>query len=241
MGRAERRKGIDMDDKKLPKKQGHIHTIKSLRLDLEEAMAGRTWLLLPEGFRAAECGLTYPLPSRRLELQKLSGIYIPPNKQDCGCKYIKRAIKAWKSRQRQATSAVLDVQRRQKSIQQSQWNYNREIKKLKQEAREAVDGVKAEAAQAIASLKDLFALGRRGIDAQMRAHLAGEEWQGEKITARAFRECFRMVTQAVKGLGLPSEQRAKADAAIMEEVAASIKATQETLALAPGTEPETEH
>ena len=222
-------------------KEGHIYTIKSLRLDVDEAMAGRTWLLLPNGFRAAECGLTYPLPSRRLELQKLPGIYIPPNKQDCGVKYLRRAIKKWKGLQRRANSAVLDVGRRQKSIQESQWRYNQEIKALRQEAREAVESVRLEAEQAIASLNDLFSLGRKGIDSQMRAHLDGKEWQGERIMAAAFRQCFGMVTRAIKGLGLPSDQRAPAAEAIMEEVAASIKATREAVMLAAKPETETEH
>ena len=88
--------------------------------------------------------------------------------------------------------------------------------------------------ESIASLTDLFSLARKGIDGQMRAHLDGKEWMGEKINARAFRECFRMVTQTVKGLGLPSEERTRAKSAIMDEVAEALKDTQETVALAPG-------
>ena len=53
------------------------------------------------------------------------------------------------------------------------------------------------AVNAIANLNDLFALGRRGIDGQMQAHLAGETWMGEEINARAFRELFRMVITGV--------------------------------------------
>ena len=51
-----------------------------------------------------------------------------------------------------------------------------------------------------------------------------------------------MVTQAVKGLGLPSDQRKPATDAIMEELAASLKATREAVALSVvPDEPETEH
>ena len=230
-----------MDQKQSPKKAHDRHTIKSLRLDLEAAKQGKTWELLPAGFRDQHSGSTYPLPSRRLELQKLASIYIPPNKKDCGCVYIRRAIKKWKERQGRATSALHDMGRRANAIQRSQYNYTQVISKFREEARKAVDDVRLEAEQAIASLNDLFSLGREGIDKQMRAHLAGEKWQGEKINARAFRECFRIVTQAVKGLGLPSDQKETAAEAIMEEVAASLRATREAIAFAPGTEPETEH
>ena len=241
---------------------GTQRTIRSLGLDLEAAEKGRTWELLPKGFRDQSHGSTYPLPTRRLELQKLAALYIPPNKRDAGCLYIRRATEKWKQLQQRAQSALLNMGRKESAIEQSFRNYNRVIRKFQKEAREAVDKVREEAQQAIASLNDLFALARRGLDGQMRAHLAGDKWphaddcrpdacsdkcKGEVITAAAFRQCFSMVTRAVKGLGLPSDQRAKADEAIMEELAASMRDTQETVALqnstsiAPGTEPETEH
>ena len=223
------------------KKPAH-RTIKSLRLDLEAAEKGRTWLLLPEGFRAQECGMTYPLPSRRIELQKLVAIYIPKNKKDCGCLYLRRALQEWKNRQMKRSSAILDVTRREEQIAKMQHNFALQAKELRAKCRAAVDDVRREAQQAIANLNDLFSLARKGLDGQMRAHLEGQEWQGETINARAFRECFRMVTQTVKGLGLPSEERTRAKSAIMDEVAEALKDTQETVALAPGgDDDETEH
>ena len=64
-------------------------TIASLRLDLEAAKAGHTWLLLPEGFRDQSDGSKYPLPSRHQDIFKLACIYIPPLKNDAGCIYLK--------------------------------------------------------------------------------------------------------------------------------------------------------
>ena len=232
-----------MDDQnQQDKKRDRHRTIASLRLNLEEAQKGRTWLLLPEGFRASQCGKTYPLPSRRLELQKLVAIYIPKNKRDSGCVYLRRALDKWKEQQARASSALLDMGRREERIKESHYNYQQFIRKCKEDARKAVDEVREETGQAIANLNDLFDLSRKGINEQMKAHLEGRKWQGEKINARAFRECFRMVTQAVKGLGLPSDQRAKADEAIMEEVAASLKDTREAVAFGRGGDgEETEH
>ena len=89
-----------------------------------------------------------------------------------------------------------------------------------------------------------------------KAHLDGGVWphhedckpgecskkcKGEAVNGSAFRQCFRMVTQAVKGLGMPSDQKKPAEQAIVEEVAAALKATRETVALAPGSDEETEH
>jgi hypothetical protein len=76
----------------------------------------------------------------------------------------------------------------------------------------------------------------------MEAHLAQEEWQGEKISAKAFRDCYSMVSGTVKALGIPSDQKKFAHEAIVEEVAESLRATQESLELAPGSDDDkTEH
>ena len=90
---------------------------------------------------------------------------------------------------------------------------------------------KSKADRAIAGLNDLFDLGKQGIHEQMKAHLAGKRWQGEKIDGAAFRSCFRMVTQAVKGLGLPTGDQTKARESIMSELAASLASTQKALSL----------
>lgn len=214
------------------------HSIKKLRLNLEEAQRGRTWLLLPEGFRNHESGKTYPLPCRRHEVQQLANIPIPPHTRgvgvgyDAGVIYLMRAMVKWKELTAKHQSAALDIGRRAHSIEKAQWNYTQEIRVLKQEAKQAVTEVQEKAAEAVASLTDLFALGRKGLEAQMQAHLDGKEWQGETIKASAFRDCFRMVTQAVKGLGLPSDQRKDASQAVMAEAAAALSSTREAVGLA---------
>lgn len=246
-----------MREPEKPKKGFDRYTIKSLRLNLEAAYEGKTWLLLPEGFREQECGTSYPLPSRRSELQKLAGIAIPHYswKRDCGCLYVRRAIARFKQQQEKVCSATLDVGQRRDQVAKAHYGYTQRMRTLRQEAKKAVDEVREEAAKAVASLSDLFSLGRRGLDGQMRAHLEGEDWphakdctpkkcskdcRAEPINARAFRECFRMVCTAVKGLGLPSDQKKSANDAVMEEIAASLKSTQEVLALAPTNESETD-
>jgi hypothetical protein len=218
-----------------------MHTCKSLRLDIESATAGKTWLLLPEGFRDEDSGKSYPLPTHRREVQRLIAITIPPNKHDSGCYYLRRAVEAYRQRQARSQSALLDIGRRQEKAQARMEAYELQIKRLQQQAKDAVANVRAEADKAIASLNDLFSLGRAGLDGQMKAHLANEEWKGEKIDAEAFRQCFRLVSQAVKGLGLPSTERETARDAIIGEAAASLRATREAVAMAPSADDAKEH
>ncbi len=214
------------------------YSISSLRLDLDSARAGKTWLLLPLGFRDQDSGGTYPLPGRFADIQKLAGISAPPSKNDSGCVYLNRCMKKFRMMQARRSSALHDIGRRHAAVEDSHRHYTLDMKALKKEARDAVEEVRVTAAESIASLTDLFSMGRQGLKGQMQAHLDGEEWQGEKVNNRAFRECFRMVTQAVKGLGLPSNERKKAEKAVLDEVAAALDETRKTLALAPGSDPE---
>lgn len=216
-------------------------TIKSLRLDIEKATKGQTWLLLPEGFRARSCGKTYQLPSNRNELQRVTAIPLPPGQEDCGTLYIKRAIRKWKERETTRVSASNDIAFKRKLISDEGKKFQKELDKLSEDAKQAVNGVRAEAEKATASLRDLFSMGRRGLREQMQAHLNGEKHQGETISASAFRQCFSMVSSAVKGLGMPSDQKESAREAIMSEVASALRDVRETISMAPGSDKETEN
>ena len=193
-------------------------------------MGGRTWLLLPEGFRDEVSASTYPVPSSISELQTLISIPLPGRKRDGGCAYLRRIAKLLKAkRQKKLLAPRLSAESRLQQIEHAYENQQKLLKRLRVEARDEVSRVRDAADKAIASLSDLFDLGRNGLDGQMQAHMAGEEWRGERITADAFRQCFRLVSQAVKGLGLPTAQRESAGEAIMSQVAASIRATQDGL------------
>jgi hypothetical protein len=196
--------------------------------------------LLPEGHRDQASGQIYPLPSRLQDLQILSTIFVKSAKIDSGCLYIRRAIAHLREQGKRKQSALLDIGTRVEKVQHAHEKYLQSVKHVKLEIQETLAGVKREAEQAIANLTDLFALGRKGIEGQMKAHLDGTEWHGEPIDAKAFRECFRMVTQAVKGLGLPSDQRDAAERVIVDELADALAATQDALSQVTDDE-ETEH
>ena len=224
-----------------PKKPQLVRTIKNLRLDLKQASEGRTWLLLPEGFRDQDCGSTYLLPTSRTELTLIANIYHPDRKNDSGCQYIRRAQRKLRELSRVKQSAILDLDHRHEKIRTSHKRYDKAVLKNKSEMRASVEAVKKVAEEAIASLTDLFALGRKIIDGQLKAHYANKEWKGEMISARAARESFRMIIQGVKGLGLPSDQRQAAKESVNEELAAALEDTEDALSLAPSGKKETEH
>ena len=221
------------------KNPGGEYTNKTLHLDLKSAHAGKTWLLLPQGYRDRECGQTYPLPSRRSQLQLVACIAIPHDrsKKDSGCQYIRRCMEKFKNQQREVQSALLDVGKRRDQVIDRQKAFKRQLRGMRKDVRvaskDAIEEIRIEATKQIASLKDLFSMGREIVEKQMKAYLADEEVNGEKVTNDGARSCFRIVAQTVKALGLPSDQKKPASDAIVEEMAEAIKSTRETIELAP--------
>lgn len=216
-------------DKLLALKGPRGYTIKSLGLNVEAAEAGKTWLLLPERFRYDNFGPTYPLPGKPAELRRLACIPVPPGKTDSGCIYLRRCFNLWRQKAAKKGSLLNDLGRTAEKLQKDRKRVELEMEKLKQAAESAVEDVKARAAESVATLTDLFALGRKGLREQMESYLAGKELRGEEISHAAFRDCFRMVTQAVKGLGLPDGERKNAAESIVEQAAAALRATRATL------------
>jgi len=210
-------------------------TIKNLRLNIEEAEKGRTWLLLPEGYRQPPAGMKYPLPTLRADLQRLMTITIKSDKRDTGSTYIRRAIK---EHHRRSTGRWKDedlrMEGREHRLARQEERYGQRLKDLGKRATAATNRVVDEARLAAASLKTLFELGKKGLEGQMQAHLKGNEWQGEKISAAAFRGCFGLVRQTVKDIGLPASPEDDLTDTVMDEVAASIEETRGTISLAPG-------
>ncbi len=227
----------------LPKANSHHdHTIKTLRLNVEAALSGRAFNLMPLEFQAQECGKVYPLPTNIEECRQLCQIEIPYYGTDAGSVYLRRVRKRHKDLQRNRQSSSLDTEKRRHIIAQSSIKFKRAATEAERELAGLVDGVREEAEKASASLTSLFALGRRGIEGQMQAHLNGATWKEESINALAFRQCFQMVTQAVKGLGLPSDQKSNARDAVIEEYAAALKDTREAIKVGvPEKDSETSH
>ena len=203
------------------------YTIENLKLNVEEAQNGRTWLLLPEEHNSSVLAKEYPLPTDKEEILILALIEPGLHRMDSGAIYLRRAHKRWKEVRRGKIRAPINIERVEQKTEEMGKQFEKRLEALEAKANTALQRVQDAASNAIASLDDLFRLGREGLEGQMKAHLAQEEWKGEGINARAFRDCFRMVFQAVKGLGLPTAEESKAREAIFEELAASLRATQE--------------
>jgi len=216
--------------KALLNRKGEKHkcyTIDNLRLDPQKAIDGKTWLLLPDGFRDAASGKHYPMPTQLGELRIIASIPIKMAKKDSGTAYIRRCETEWKRRQSRRTSAVLDTEQKLEQF----------INNAKSEVKNAVDEVREEAQRASASMTDLFSLGRRGIKEQMEAYLADVELHGEKINHAGFRQAFQMAAQVVKSLGLPDVEKKNAREAILEQAAEAIRGTQEAASLSASITP----
>lgn len=217
------------------------HTIENLKLNLEEARKGRTWLLLPEEYRDHRLAAEYPIPAWLNELQIVATLPIRPRVRDAGTIYVRRCIREWKQRLQARAGSVITIERAEHGVLELEKRFEERLQMLESKSEGIVKRFQEHTDRAIASLDELFRLGREGIEGQMRAHLAGETWKDEQITARAFRECFRMVSQTVKGLGLPSEQQEKAREVVIAEAAASLRATQEAVAMQKASDGEVEH
>lgn len=203
------------------------YTIENLKLNVEEAKNGRTWLLLPEEYNDPKLAEEYPLPADTEEVQLLSLLPVRHQQRDTGSIYLRRAKRELTARLRGKTRAPINIEAVEAKTEDMGKQFEKRLEGLESKANQAIQRVQDAASKAIASLDDLFRLGREGLEGQMKAHLAQEAWKGEEINARAFRDCFRMVFQAVKGLGLPTAEESKARGAIFEELAASLRATQE--------------
>jgi hypothetical protein len=225
-----------MDKKPYSRDPNGRYSIKSLRLDIQAGIDGRTWAILPEGFRDHDSGKSYPLPSVREDLQRVAFIPILSKKLDSGSMYIKRALRRWKDNAKNRTSAILDAGNRAQTIATKQADLVQEIRKAKLETRNIVNEVREEAAKASASMTELFSLGRKGLDGQMKAYLGNTAYQGEMITGKDFRECYRLVSQTVKALGLPDSEKKSAQGAVLDQYAAALKSTQDAVSLAAGPE-----
>ena len=226
--------------KALLNRKGEKHkcyTIDNLRLDPQKAIDGKTWLLLPDGFRDAASGKHYLMPTQLGELRIIASIPIKMAKKDSGTAYIRRCETEWKRRQSRRTSAVLDTEHKQDQIAQTHKKLEQFINNAKSEVKNAVDEVREEAQRASASMTDLFSLGRRGIKEQMEAYLADVELHGEKINHAGFRQAFQMAAQVVKSLGLPDVEKKNAREAILEQAAEAIRGTQEAASLSASISP----
>lgn len=212
-------------------------TIVSLRLGYEDAMNGKVWALLPPGFRYTAAAEAYPVPNKFSDLMKLTAIPIAARLHSPGAVYLKRCRQACKDMSARRQSATLDLSNRRANAKTAYDNYRHDMLELRSKMQAERNKVVLAAEECIASLNDLFKLGRKGLDGMMRAHLENGEWQGEAINASAFRDCFKMVSAAVKGLGAATgDDKGSAREAVLEEVAASLEDTQAALSLAPGSE-----
>lgn len=238
------------DDRKYPGREsdGPKYTIASLHLNLDAASRGKTWELLPPGFRDAEAATRYPLPSSFEDIHQIAIIPLRRNARDGGTVYMRRIAEEYKRRIANRQTALLDIGHDKVRLERQFKRHKRVVDQSINEVRNVVADFKMEADKAIATLNDLLVIGRKGMEGQMIAHIKGEKWQNETIDSAAFRNCFRLITQAVKSLHVPAgTEEAQAREAIVAQAAEALRATQDAVELAdaaaipPAPDQDTEH
>lgn len=219
----------------------NLRTIKSLRLDIQSAREGKTWLLLPEGYRQAPAGKDYPLPSFMSDIQTLAQIPIPKLKRDQGVVYLRRINKEFTKRLAHRQSALLGIARKETQVNRQAKKFQQKVRHFGIEMKKTLNGLKEEAEKAKVTLNEVLDLAKVTVKGQLEAHLAKQKWQGEEITAAAARDLAKIAINAVKGLGVPSEARDQATEAMFEEFAEALKDSQEVISMAPGGDEEIEN
>lgn len=211
-------------------------TCEALGLDVERAKVEGAQVLLPEAARNRKAVREFPLPYSKHELARLMEVPVPTDATSPEGMLIRRIQKRWYDRvtSKEPGKARLSTARSERSIEVAKAHAKTHIDETLAEIATSAKMVHAVAEKVTGSLTDLYDLCRQSLEGQLRAHLTDGEWHGERIDAQAARECFRLVTQAVKGFGLPREADKRAAGKIsMEETAAAIRETQEALSLAP--------
>lgn len=234
-----------MDDYPARENAGKGHTIKSLRLDINEAKQGRAWNILPDGFRGKGVGHSYPLPSSTVELERISYMPLIAGKRDSGTVYIRRIKTEYKRRIARKASLANDVSCRTEKVKRVQENFIAKSAFLCGQMHEARDSVRIEAekikAEMAASVSDLYETAKGELGKQLEAAKEGNTYHGEKITAKAVRECYRLILQTVKGLGLPSVDEDGARETIDKELADAIRGIQENIVVIPDCDEDVEN
>ena len=198
------------------------HTLASLGLDLMAHERGRPLFLLPVGKRDGDSAREYPLPTGISDLYKLASIPAHGRGQKAHQVYLRRARAEYRKRCSQRDPGIIEDKAIKADAQLQA------IKKTRQEIREEVDKVKAEAVKAAATLTDLYSLIRAGSGMILGGFVNNTPVNGEAIDAPTFIHATGKILGHIAKLGGVSEEdKADAESAVFE---AACEATRKRLA-----------
>ena len=197
------------------------HTIQSLRLNVEEAEGGRTWLLLPPDVRRDKYkARSVPVLTQIGELARVADIKLAPRVSNAGAQYIRKCRAAKKRRAVNTRLADIEVGRAECEEMSAQ---TATVAAKAQAAMEAeVERVRLQAAKTLVSMADLNGLAKGAATDILLAFREGRTVNGEPITVDQAISAFGRVFSQVGKLGagaLDGAGKEQAEDEIMREFA----------------------
>lgn len=205
-----------------------MHTIASLRLDIDIAEAGKPWFLLPDDVRGQDYGGTrYPLPHGYDDIKRIADIRLQGSRSHESAKYIYRCRRAAKSRVQATKVGHIDSALAQ--TDEKAKKFLAAANEAKRDIREELGKVREAARESITTIQSLSTLAKEVGDLILSAFKDGREVHGAKITATQALDAMGKVFTHTRGLAngiLDPEGKAEAEDDLMKELA---KASQERI------------
>jgi hypothetical protein len=189
--------------------------------------------LLPDGYRKQ--GNIYPLPETVEELARLAALSLPrgrmsPHSLTGSVCYLKRCRAEYERRVKcKRARPDLEVV---EGVKERVAEATKVITRAEAEVAAALSEFQLKAAEATASLTDLYSLAKSGLEKVMKGYVTGQEVNDQAITTSEFTNAAGKVLQQVAklGAGLAPEDKEAAEA----EVFAEFDKTRERLVRSSG-------
>ena len=196
------------------------HTIKTLRLDLDAAMNGKPWLLLPEDVRKSDKGgRLYPLPCSYSEVKRVADVPLATNKRHESALYIYRARRSVKSRVESTKIGHLDAHLA--ATEEKAAQFTKSMKNAKYEVGQELARVRDAARETITTLQDLNTEFKAGLIEIAKAYRTGQKLHDKEITTTQFIDAAGKVLTHTRGManGLADpDTKVEAEDELMKEL-----------------------
>ena len=205
------------------------YTIESLRLNVEEAEGGRTWLLLPPDVRMDKHRApVYPILTMVGELTRVADIKLPMNSRNAGADYIRRCRRA--KLKRAVNTRLADIEVGKAEVAEFSQQTAHAAAQAQRAMEAEVERVRLQAAKTLVSMADLNGLAKGAATDILLAFREGKTLNGEPVSVDQAIAAFGRVFSQVGKLGagaLDGAGREQAEEEIMREFA---EATRSRLA-----------
>lgn len=201
------------------------HTIKSLRLDIDTAEAGRHWLLLPTDIRDKDgAWKKYPVPAAMNEVSRVAAIHLRHNAASQSAHYIRKCRKSLLNRSNRYK--VVEIEGRVADIDHFAHRAKNITTEARRQVKEGLAEFRAEASAALVSMNELAGKVKLAERMILDAFIKGEELNGQLVTVREVADVCGKVQSHIARLGagaIDDTGASQAEADVFEEYAESTR------------------